>query len=1022
MSKWTLFNVPLGQGLDTKRDEKQLPPGKLTTLENGVFPTPGAIRKRYGLTSFATGVLGGGRVTNGVALSAYNNELILFSSGSAYSWVGSANAWSYKGNVRSVATTTDQIYRNGFAQDHPDVAVTGSFELYAWEDSQQLVDGTGVGSNMTGRGVLCTVIDSVSRAVIMPATICTTSGSSPQCFLYSGSMWVGYGRGSDNGHWCARRIDPAAPSTLGSEISLVTDAMDSQHGVVAIPGPSRLSLVYNSYDTGSLNGAMRFAQFNTNNLLFLSRSFLTVNNARWTYSTSPVAACSDPSNNVWWITNSGSHGQTDLRQLFGGVVGPTGNPVLNPLVLCPITASIINLAIIAPTGSVATFYYELSGTTQPNFQSQLSTDISPILPHIGRGTFGIAQSPATSSLFARSVGLASKPFAYGGTHFLWTNFDSTQQSTYFLFDADGNIVSKANAGTGGPRAKRGSLSNVVEYPSGVFRSANLRRGPVLSESGSLFTNTGVSSTMLDFTTTSSSFSSVKLGNQLITAGGMLNSYDGLSFTEHGFHVFPEGLYASSSLTNGNVKSGTYSYIATFEWMDNFGGIHRSETSLPLVVQGPLTLTGTISINVPTLRLSAKSGRSIPQVGIYRTENNGDTFYKVTSAISPFYNSSSLDVVTFVDTHSDAELISRELLYTTGGELDNSPPVSARLITTYKNRVWLAGIEDPLMLRYSKVVAPDVPVSFSDFLFVRMDSAGGDISAIVGLQDSLIVFKEHGIHRIYPFSADSTPFGGGPDNTGVGGSWAQEPIASDVGCTNANSIVVADQGIFFESAKGIYLLGRDRSLTYVGAPVEGLNNLTITSANLVADQNQVRFTTNDGVALVYHYDVGEWGTFTNHQSVDAAVVDGDFMILRSNGTVAQELPGTYTDDNSHVPLTVETGWISPFGLQSYQRVRNATLLGEYEGPHLLNVYVGYDYSDAYVHTASFDPRAVNTSDGQNYQLRVPYPVQKCTATRIKFQDVLSGSAGNTLSVSSIVLETKPKTRSNRLGPMRVKPTN
>ena len=47
------------------------------------------------------------------------------------------------------------------------------------------------------------------------------------------------------------------------------------------------------------------------------------------------------------------------------------------------------------------------------------------------------------------------------------------------------------------------------------------------------------------------------------------------------------------------------------------------------------------------------------------------------------------------------------------------------------------------------------------------------------------------------------------------------------------------GVFFKSAKGIYLLDRSFQVHYIGADVEAYNALTIVGAAVVPDTNSVR---------------------------------------------------------------------------------------------------------------------------------------------------------------------------------------
>ena len=78
------------------------------------------------------------------------------------------------------------------------------------------------------------------------------------------------------------------------------------------------------------------------------------------------------------------------------------------------------------------------------------------------------------------------------------------------------------------------------------------------------------------------------------------------------------------------------------------------------------------------------------------------------------------------------------------------------------------------------------------------------------------------------------------------------------------------GLMFKSEKGIYLLGRDFKVVYIGAAVEAYNSMTITSATLLADTNEVRFTTMEGRTLVYDYFHNRWATFTGQTAIDSVI--------------------------------------------------------------------------------------------------------------------------------------------------------
>src|SRR5208283_5242873 len=87
---------------------------------------------------------------------------------------------------------------------------------------------------------------------------------------------------------------------------------------------------------------------------------------------------------------------------------------------------------------------------------------------------------------------------------------------------------------------------------------------------------------------------------------------------------------------------------------------------------------------------------------------------------------------------------------------------------------------------------------------------GPITALAPMDGNLVIFKKNAIYYIN---------GTGPDNTGANSQYSQPLfISSTVGCINTNSIVFTDSGLIFQSDKGLWLLGRNLSVQYIGAAV------------------------------------------------------------------------------------------------------------------------------------------------------------------------------------------------------------
>ena len=355
--------------------------------------------------------------------------------------------------------------------------------------------------------------------------------------------------------------------------------------------------------------------------------------------------------------------------------------------------------------------------------------------------------------------------------------------------------------------------------------------------------------------------------------------------------------------------------------------------------------GSVTCNVPTLRLTFKNADNVNSVKLvgYRWSAAQQVYYQVTSISIPTLNDTTADSIAFVDTLADSVILGNNVLYTTGGVVENIAAPASNLMTIFDSRLWLIDAENPNLAWFSKQVIQSTPVEMSDLFTVFIapttaaQGATGPTTAITVMDDKIIFFKENAIYYLN---------GTGPDNTGANNQYSATIfINSTVGCTNPNSIVFMPRGIMFQSDKGIWLLGRDLSTEYIGAPVEAFNSSTIQSAVNVPATNQVRFTLNTGQTLMYDYYYNQWGTFINVPAVSSCIYQNLHTFIDSFGAVYQENPGVYLDGSEPVLMSFITGWFNLANLQGYERIYHFDLLGTYISPHKLVVQIAYDYSQS-----------------------------------------------------------------------------
>lgn len=137
----SIVSVDLMHGLDRKHDSKtQKIPGKLVTLENGVFVDADTIAKGGGYSALpATQVSGANTLPQAFMLATRGQDLLQFSSGAPDVWLYSphANRWAAISSDFQPTTLTKQaVVRNNYTQSAFDAATVGGVSLWAYSSSE----------------------------------------------------------------------------------------------------------------------------------------------------------------------------------------------------------------------------------------------------------------------------------------------------------------------------------------------------------------------------------------------------------------------------------------------------------------------------------------------------------------------------------------------------------------------------------------------------------------------------------------------------------------------------------------------------------------------------------------------------------------------------------------------------------------------------------------------------------------------------------------------------------------------
>ncbi len=955
--------ISLQLGLETKADEKQEDPNRLLRAENIVYESINKLRKRNGYDCVSTRLIDDSMLTDLKALDRFKLELLAFSKTKLNSFSDSIDRWVEKGSVYNVFADSTPIARNAYEQTELDCEFRENLKISTWTDSNG--------------GVRYSVMDRDTGSFLVSDDEVSATGDRSRIGVINNFIFIFFADGTDLKY---RRFNVLNPGTLDSEVTAQSnlDGTSSTFDVVNIS--SKIFIGYNS------TAATKLAIFNID----ADETISSVSGLSGQDCDNAIHMSTDGADRViinWADSTDVKYAILSFNLLISIVSATTIETI----------ASVKTISHIEKTCDEYVVYYEIgAASTVDHYVKKVTTNAT--------GTVG------TPAVFLRSVGLASTTFLQDSQVFAVLIHESTLQSTYFVADEAGTIVTRVSPNIGGEVMSHGVLSKTQRIDDNEILISTQIKGRNVVEESVFFSLLGANSTVLKFEETSP-FQTAHLGDNLHISGGLIQMYDGDEVVEHGFHVFPEDLAAgTNSASGGALDDGTRGYKAVYAWTDNYGQLHRSAPSLTLnTTQSAGGSAQTQDITVPTLRLTSKPDAIIE---LYRTEDAGTIYHKVTSINAPEFNDTTVDSITITDDISDTALLSLEVLYTTGGVLENIAAPSSSIIATFNNRVAVVQ-EGSHTIVFSKLRAQNGPVEFTDIITRQIDPVGGEITAAITMDDKFIVFEDSAMFYIS---------GDGPNNLGLQDTFIEpEIISSDVGCVDPNSLVLTPSGVMFKSRKGIYLLGRGLQVSYIGAAVEEFNDLTITSAEIIPDFNQVRFLTNDGHTLVYNFQLNLWATFTNHEGQSAIVIDDDYYYLRKDGAIYQENKTSFSDAGSPIKLRLETVWLSFAGLQGFQRVYKMFVLGEYKSPHKLLTRFAYNFIDAYtqeqtIDTSDFADDARYGEDspygdpstkayggtGNQYQARIDLKTQKCESVKILIEDI-QDTVGEAMSISALTFE-------------------
>lgn len=958
--------IDLTNGQSGKKDDKLTIPTKLLECVNYAFDDGGILSRRNGHTRLCDGqVVGGATVTAGDLLAAYRDELIQATKDAVYSFSPAKSKLVARGRASSVSVRKTPIIRNTATQANADSATdtVNGFSVHAWQDSRG--------------GVRYSVIDEATGAPIVWDASLSATAVMPRVVLTPLYVRIAYVEGAN---LKTANILRTAPESIDSTVTHQTDVHATLKAFdAALADDDCLFFVYVTTapalarfgaDTSVTGTAIATALLNNVNAISICRT-------------------TDGHHSVWYSESTvGMRVLVDSspRQTTTNLAGPvTADAGTNP-------GGANVLTSVEDTTANQTYALYLTGAGAPSTVCRASVATS-------------AAVVLTSVEVMRHCRPTAALFKHGGAIYAPFVFDSTsgQCSVFVVALADRRVVAKA-------LPLSGALTNELQVRLGSAQSLGgsvygvtvLEQGRLEIQNGATVSTVGVARLAFGFDRADVMRPAV-FADALQLPSACPSSYDGVSATETGFHVFPEYVEAIDNGA-GNVDIGTRRYVATYEWTDAQGRRHQSPPSAvaPLAV---VTAAKSVNIIVQTLTLTEKydnSGlqlkavaRSNVKIAVWATIANGTTtFYRLgTIANNPLAAS-----VTYVHNVADSSITSNEILYTVGGTLDYFAPPAHRVAWSHQSRLFVAGCEDKRDIFYSLPLAEGEGPAFYPDQRLRLGEDAREPTAGISFVGRNLIFTADRIAFTY---------GEGQNALGAGAGYAPlEWLSHDVGCTDARSLVEAPDGLWFKTRRGLRRLNADLSLgrnedgTEAGSEMDDYVTQNVTGAVVVATKQRIVWTTSSGSALVWDYFWRQWSRFTGLEAAGAALFGTTFTRLTPAGLLFRESTGHQDHDAAAVASNIVASWRSAWlqfgGVQGFQRARWVYLLGDVEGAaDSLTVTFMADFNEA---TAT-ESIAFAAGVGR-MQVRHKPTVQKMGAFQIY---VSSTSSGKGASFANLALD-------------------
>jgi hypothetical protein len=1064
-------DVKFTQGQDTRTQKKLRVAGKWDKLLNYSLSENNTPLRRDGVSAVVP-------TANANGLATYGTQLITINGGSVAT-VSTAPttpiANPVTGRLGYVNVSKTEVRRSVGMQDLPDCASGGGFTMYCWQEKSTLNVVTGIGFTLVDETTGAKVIDTV-----------TVGGTLlPRCIYNQGAFFLFFMAGTSL--FCSV-IQVSAPTTIGAAVALITSAnlKIAPYDVCAFGSPSGGATAACMVSYGWTDGATSIRTIRVQQTAGVPAIGAGPTNlfteAQLPNATITGICCAAYSEQIHAATFVTSTGAAAMAGLAGRVIvtsWATSTAAVQINNAAAATTSACHVAACINDGYNSTVSLQVFWDRVSEWGTNAFNPLKTVVLDIALAANGVAVTTVLNSATFGAGSLSrgpqgpfigGKPFNSGGTVFLpvyiYENYNGrgtvasnprtlSTQNTFFVMEFQSsttlatqlNVVAKALYGTYGLASVEGStpligtpcstpLIGSGSYAIAVGEVTRLELSGVINVTQAGIVRLTLTPQLASLTTPPVTAS---LGETTYIAGGSLSDYDGSVITEHGFPTFPEGCgFVAGGGGSGTMDAGVHQVVAIYEWVDAAGQLHQSAPSLPVSVT--TVATGSIALTVPTLLLSEKGGAPniLTNVSIvaYCTTAGGLTFFRsnrVAGVYAVTANSLAVKDVTITIDSPDATLAANEPLYTQPNipsTLANIAPGPTKFVWVAQNRLWFDIADQPNFFGFSQEYINNVGLQFNPSLTDSLPTESGGFAAGAALDEKVIVF---GRNRIY------AKYGNGPTPSGGFSSYSRPlDVQSDVGCSDPLSVL--DQGpggIIFKAQNGWHVLGRDLSVKYIGAGVSSYDAQRVTSAVLLLDRKEARFTLSTGVTLVYSTLVGEWSVFMYGSNTEAgAIVSsavwwqtlGFYTWVGVSSGLNSDVPGLAFDTigasaPSVFTMQARTTFLKLGTLEGFQRVKKmyltatASSLTTLDSTFGLTVYFDDSYTGVGYAVTNFNTNVLGASSPSAETVDFRHTIttlQKCKSIAFQFNESATSTSKTALSgIQALALEIGVKPGVKRL---------